>query len=136
MAQERIINRELSEGEIKEIFGFEKVWNGAERVLQEWGKIYLPQRGEHWHHRWLFTPEEGKLTLAVDFWKEASNLVLIDPESEEELGNMQMPKFKGLWVKPQFDLDRGESQVIGFREDVNGQKFTLTIEPDGRFTTW
>ncbi len=44
-----------------------------------------------------------------------------------------MPKFKGLWVKPQFVLDRGEQQIIGFREDVNGQEFVLKIKRDGQF---
>lgn len=135
MAQERIINRTLSEDEIKEMFGIEKVWNEAGEVFQKWGKILLPQRGRgtYWHHRWLFSPEMGKVNLAVDFYKENSSLVLIDPESGEELAGIELPKLKALWTQPQFILDRGDKQVIEFSEDMDRQEFGLRIESNGRF---
>jgi len=135
MAQEKIVNRTLSGDEIKEMFGIEKVWNGSEKVLQEWGKILLPQRerGEFWHHRWLFSPKKGKFNLAVDFYKENSSLLLIDPESDEELASIELPKLKALWTTPDFCLDLGDSQAIEFSEDPNRQGFGLRIESDGRF---
>ncbi len=78
MSQERVIGRELTEKEIRDIFGFEKVWNGAEKVFQEWGEIHLPTRpGDSWQHRWLISRGDGKFNLAVDFWKETCTLALL-----------------------------------------------------------